>query len=534
VNQTNGIPLDKRARAFVIAAALLALFLGALDALVMSAAMPTIVAKLGGLRLYSWVYTAYFLARAVSLPVFGKLADLYPTRRLFVISICIFLLSSIMAGCATGMGFLVAARVLQGIGAGGNFALVYIVLADISTPERRGKTLSLASSVWGVASVLGPSMGGFIVTYFSWRWIFFFNIPLALFSLAGIGRFLVEVREKRTGVRPDYLGIFFLAVSIISLLTAFMSGGRGGIWYSPGVLGLFASAAVSGGLFYFAEKRAADPVLSLSFFRVPAFSLGNLAVFFSSVAIFSLFAYAPLFIQGALGKSPMGVGSAMLAVSFGWSIGALLLGQVIHRIGLKPAAAAGGVFLIGGCGATVFFGVETTLTACFSAFLSAGVGMGFVTLSTLLIVQNSLSDRDLGVATSTHQFTRTMAGTIGIGVAGGFVTARLNAAVDRLSESNVVKNLPVETLRGIQQNAEILFQPETQAMLSEPVREALRGAVVEGVSMVFRIVTLVAVLCFITCLTLPKPAKPAVSPQKAGERKSKPFLKDDAKTESSP
>ncbi|MCK4986652.1 MAG: MFS transporter, partial [Desulfobacterales bacterium] len=143
----------------------MALFLGALDALIMSAAMPTIVAELGSMHLYSWVYTTYFLARAVSLPIFGKLADLYKTRTLFLVSIGIFLIASVLAGLSSNMIFLIVFRVFQGIGAGGNFALVYIVLSDVSSPQSRGKTLSLASSIWGLASILGPTIGGFIVTY---------------------------------------------------------------------------------------------------------------------------------------------------------------------------------------------------------------------------------------------------------------------------------------------------------------------------------------------------------------------------------
>ena len=181
-----------RERLFVTGAALLALFLGAMDALIMSTAMPTIVTDLGGLHFYSWVYSTYFLSRAVSLPIFGKLADTYRTRSLFILSITIFVASSVLAGLSPNMGFLVVARVFQGIGAGGNFALVYIALADVSPPEERGKAMSLASFVWGLASVLGPTLGGFMVTWASWRWIFFINLPLGLASLAGISLFLVE------------------------------------------------------------------------------------------------------------------------------------------------------------------------------------------------------------------------------------------------------------------------------------------------------------------------------------------------------
>ncbi|EKD36209.1 MAG: hypothetical protein ACD_75C01600G0001, partial [uncultured bacterium] len=264
--------LARQERHYIVIAALLALFLGALDALVMSAAMPTIVAELGGMHLYSWVYSAYFLARAVSLPVFGKLADLFSARRIFLFSITLFLLASAAAGAAPSMVFLVGARVFQGIGAGGIFALVDIVLSDISLPGERGKTLSFASSVWGISSIVGPTLGGFIVTYMSWRWIFFINLPIAVLCLAGIGLFLQDKRERNKEVHLDIAGIV--------CLTGFI----------------------------------------LSFF-----------------AIFSLFAYAPLFIQGALAKTPMQVGMAMLSLSLGWSCGSLVLGRFVDGAGGRTA-----------------------------------------------------------------------------------------------------------------------------------------------------------------------------------------------------
>jgi len=164
--------ISSKTRFAVVSAALLALFLGALDALIVTAAMPTIAAELGGLTLYSWVYSAYFLARAVSLPLFGKLADRFPNKLLFNLSVAVFIASSVMAGMADSMEFLIFARAVQGIGSGGIFALVYIVLSDVADPSARGRLLSIGSSIWGISSVLGPSMGGFIVTYMSWRWIF--------------------------------------------------------------------------------------------------------------------------------------------------------------------------------------------------------------------------------------------------------------------------------------------------------------------------------------------------------------------------
>ena len=259
--------IGPKQRFYIISAALAALFLGALDALIMSAAMPTIVAELGGLHLYSWVYSTYLLSRAIALPIFGKLADLFKVKRLFLISIGIFLISSVMAGSSLTMSFLIISRVFQGIGSGGIFALVYTVLADITAEESRGKALSLASVIWGIASVLGPSLGGFIVTFFSWRWIFFINIPLGIVSLVGIGFYLIELREKKKDVFLDIGGTVALVITILAFLTAFLLGGDTYHWLSPQVTGLMAVAAISGILFWTAERRAKDPILPLGFFE---------------------------------------------------------------------------------------------------------------------------------------------------------------------------------------------------------------------------------------------------------------------------
>lgn len=254
--------LTPRRRLLLILATLLALFLAALDTLIMSAAMPTIVAELGGLYLYSWVFSTYMLSRAVALPIFGKLADLFPNRTLYLISILVFLAGSVLAGAAHSMMALTVFRAIQGIGAGGNFALVYIVLSDISEPEDRGRMMSYASFVWGLASVLGPSLGGFIVGWGSWRWIFYINVPIGLLSLTGIWFFLAETREKRDIVDIDYAGIVTLVTAILAFLTVFLLGGRDYAWTSPTILGLLLLFGLAWWVLLGGKARPrADPVL---------------------------------------------------------------------------------------------------------------------------------------------------------------------------------------------------------------------------------------------------------------------------------
>jgi multidrug resistance protein len=265
-NGARKILISGKKRIYVILSALLALFLGALDTLIMGAAMPTIVSDLGGIQLYSWVFSVYLLSRAVALPIFGKLCDMFNSKRLYIISIIIFLISSVCAGMSHSMAQLTFSRAIQGVGAGGNFALAYIVLADISPPERRGKMMSLISFVWGLSSVLGPTLGGFIVNYFSWRWIFYINVPLGIIALIGIVVYLEETREKKKEASIDYLGTLTLSTTILALLTAFLLGGRSYSWTSPQVFGLFMLTLCSGVVFYTIERRAKEPILPIGFF----------------------------------------------------------------------------------------------------------------------------------------------------------------------------------------------------------------------------------------------------------------------------
>ena len=492
------VELSARQRTLIIWAALLALFLGALDALIMSAALPSIVAELGGLPLYAWVYSAYFLARAISLPIFGKLADLYGTKKLFLFSIGLFIVSSIAAGMANSMAFLIFSRVFQGIGAGGNFALVYIVLSEVAPPGRRARTLSLGSSIWGISSVIGPTLGGVIVTFFSWRWIFFINVPLGILSLLGIGLFLSEShKRKKQETSLDFGGLFLFSTFMLGLLTIFITGGREIAWGSSMMLTLTLTTLLFGILFLYVEKRVSDPMVDLSLFRSRNFSLGNGAIFLASFTIFSFFAYVPLYIQGSLGRSPMEVGLAMVSLSLGWSFGALLYGRVSSSGSEKLWSVAGSVILLLGALWTMRFHLQTGMVECFLAFLVVGVGMGFVSLSTLILVQNAVSSDDLGIVTSFHQFARSLGGTIGVGICGGLVTS---AMFSRLEETTA--RLPTELMLQLQKSTEILLRPEFQRLIPLEARESLGQAVFSGVFAVFVAASLSSVLCLFCCLML--------------------------------
>ena len=231
--------------------------------------------------------------------------------------------------------------------------------------------------------------------------------------------------------------------------------------------------------------------------------MGNLAVFMSSFSIFSLFAFAPVFIQGGLGKSPMQVGVAMLSLSLGWSVGSLILGQVSNRLGIKRAAVMGAVLLISGCILTLMFSVQTTMVTCFWVFMLIGLGMGFVTLATLVVVQNAVDISDLGVATSSNQFARTLGGTIGVGVCGGFMNAALWRSMQALTEQGLMPANQGAAVKDGGISFDALLQPEFQNQLAENARAAFHTAIADSVSIVFLIVLLAAVACLVFCTLLP-------------------------------
>ena len=497
------VELTKKSRILVLIAALLAVFLGALDALIIGAAMPTIVADLGGLELYSWAFSAYMLTRTIALPLFGKLADLYSSKKLFVLAVGAFLVGSVFAGMVNSMPQLVFLRALQGIGAGGNFALAYIVVSEVSAPEERGRMMGLISFVWGVSSVMGPLLGGLIVTYLTWPWVFYINVPVGSLAVFFIVRYFQESRPKKTDATVDYLGALTLTICILSLLFAFLLLGEARSWYSPELLGLFFLAVVAGVIFWYAERRAAEPILPLHFFQIPGFTLPNGAAFFSSFAIFSLLAFLPLFIQGTLGRTAAELGLVMVPLSLGWSAGALVCGLVVNRLGEKLTGVAGAILMFISIALTLTFNATTGLIYFSVVVCPIGIGMGFVSVATLIKVQNSLHESDLGVATSSQQFARTLGGTIGIGISGAMVSHYLDKAINGLMNSPLRAEIPPELAAQLSHSLQEFLQPDMVGSLSSTALNAIRESIGKGVEAVFWTALLVSFISIIMCKMMP-------------------------------
>jgi EmrB/QacA subfamily drug resistance transporter len=469
----------------IIVAALLAILLAALDALIVATAMPTIVADLGGLELYSWVFSAYMLMRTIALPLFGKLSDLYSSKKLFVLTMGTFMATSALAGVVSSMPQLIVLRAVQGLGAGGVLALAYVAITEAAPPEKRSRMLGLTGVVWGVASVSGPVLGGLIVTYLSWQWVFYINLPVGAAAILGIVLFLQEARPKKQVVSVDYPGALALAGSVLAFLSAVVLLGEGYDTHAQNAGLLLLAAGGMAVLFGWIEHRAQEPILHLRYFRSPRFVLGNGASFFSAFAIFSCIAYIPLFVQSALGKSPAEVSMAMIPLSLGWSLGGILCGHVVSRTGKRAACLGGSLLIAAAIGITLTFDTGTDLIFGCVVFGCIGLGMGFVNLSTLLIVQDSLDAGNLGIATSSQQFAGNLGGTVGVGIAGAIMTFRMKQALAGLGPDVALDGIALEGGANVSHGLRHALTQAADSALTPETIEQVRAAAANGVEGVF-------------------------------------------------
>ena len=418
-------PPTGRRRWIIVIAVQLGIFLAALDGTIINTAMPTVVASLGGLGLYSWVFAVYMLASTTSLPVFGRLSDVLGRKNLFLIAIAIFVVGAAGSGLSGTMVQLIAARGVQGLGAGGIFALSQAIFGDIFPPEERGRMQGYLTTVWAVASLTGPITGGLVVDHLGWRWAFFLSLPL------GTGAFFMILRAltgsvSAGGRQPiDYPGAAILVAGVLGMLLGLFEAGKHGRCAEPSVLGLLTLAAGAAAAFIWRERRAPAPILPLTLFLRPTFRIAVAGSLLAGMAMFGASAFIPLFVQGARGGSALRAGSVLTPASLGWSIGNAGTGRLVNRIGYRWT------MLIGtGCMAAAYLflvrlGPATTLTGLSLAGLVLGIGMGANSMSAVLGSQHLVPRSELGIAVTTPFFFRNLGGTIGVSLMGTILTARL-------------------------------------------------------------------------------------------------------------
>lgn len=393
-------------------------FLAAIESTIVATAMPTVVEHLGGLDHYSWVFTAYILTSTVTIPLWGRLSDLYGRRRFYMAAVGAFLLGSMLSGVSGSMGQLVLFRAVQGIGAGGLLPLGMTIIADLYTLEERPRAQSLFSIVWGVASIAGPLAGGFITDHFSWRWVFYLNLPFGIAAASLVWHALRD-QERHRQHALDVRGALVLTAAITLVLLALEGLGAMDRFLPTGWL--VASAVASAALmvwFVRIERAAPEPILPLDLFGNRHVATATLTGFLTGTAMFGLLSYVPLFVQSALGRSATDAGMTLTPVLLGWVTMSLVTARVLPRVGARPLVMTGLTCLTLGFVGLLQISRGSPMWVLRADLGLMGVGMGMTMLSLLLVQQNAVTVDRLGTATSLGQFSRSIGGAFGVALMG--------------------------------------------------------------------------------------------------------------------
>jgi EmrB/QacA subfamily drug resistance transporter len=489
----------------VFAALMLAVLLAALDGTIVATALPTITAELGGLDQLSWVVTGYLLASTISTPLYGKLGDLYGRKRVFQAAIVVFLVGSALCGQAQGMGELIAFRTVQGLGGGGLIVLAQAIIGDVVSPRDRGRYQGIFGAVFGISSVAGPLIGGFLVDNASWRWIFYVNLPIGIVALAVIAVAL-RVPEQRREARIDVLGTILLSLAAGCFVLATSLGGQTYGWGSWQIVGLGVVTVAATALLIPVEKRAAEPVLPMSLFSSRVFTMAGAIGFIVGFGLFGATTYLPLFLQIVTGASPTGSGLELLPLILGLLVTSIGSGQIIARWGhYRPFPIAGTALMVVGFWRLSTMSPDTSALERSLDMLILGLGIGLVMQVLVLAVQNDVDYRNLGVATSGATFFRSIGGCFGVAICGAIFSNRLGAELAGLA------NLPPALASGNVTRDQV-------AQLPPVARDAFVGAYADALSTVFLVCAPVAALAFVLAWLLPeKPLRRTIEATGVGE-----------------
>jgi EmrB/QacA subfamily drug resistance transporter len=471
------------------------MLLFALDQGIVGTALPRIVSELGGLDRLSWVVTAYLLTSTATTPLWGKISDLYGRRLIFQVAIVIFLVGSALSGLSQNMGQLIFFRALQGIGGGGLFAIALSIIGDVIPPRERGRYQGYFGAVFGVSSVAGPLLGGWLTDGPGWRWIFYINLPVGLAALV-VTSMALRMPVVRRQHQIDYLGAAAIVGAVTCLLLYLDWRGNQYGWTEAGALLLLAGALFLTGLFVLIERRAAEPIIPLRLFRNQVFSVGNAFAFLAGIAMFGTIIFLPVYLQAVKGFSPTQSGLALLPAIIGIFSTSITSGQLITRTGrYKIFPVIGAVVMTVAMVLLSRLDVDTAFWQVALYEYLFGAGLGFTMQTIVTAVQNSVEYRDMGAATSSTTFFRQMGGSVGAAVFGAVLSSRLaHYLVEDLARAGIQPGAggpPVEAnnVQGIQQ-------------LAEPVRHVVLGAFTNAMDDVFLVGVPFLVVAFVVALLL--------------------------------
>ena len=410
------VHVDPRARTEILIAILLAMFLSALDQTIVGTALPTIVTQLHGNDYYAWVVTIYLLTATISGPIYGKLSDLFGRRPMVMIGVSLFLVGSALSGLSQEMWQLVAARGLQGLGAGAIFPIALAVIGDLFTPAERGKYQGLFGAVFGISALIGPALGGFLTDNVGWHWVFFVNLPIGAVALVIIWRLLPPIKHPERARSIDYLGSVVFTAALVPILLG-LTNKQTMEWTNPQVGGLILVGLVLSAVFVWVESRASEPILPLSLFRNRSITVSLIAVFLAGFGFFGAIIFVPRWFQVVLGSSATESGYQILPLLAGLIVSSVVSGQVISRTGrYRWIIVISMAFLSVGLLLMTQLNGETSLPQMWFWMVIAGIGIGPTLAAFTIVVQNSAPFAQLGAATGALTFFRQVGGTVGLAI----------------------------------------------------------------------------------------------------------------------
>ncbi len=432
---------SKTRRPLVLCAVIMAMSMGAIEATIIATSMPTIVSQLGDVSLYSWVFSGYLLMQAVTVPIYGKLADLFGRKRVFSFGLVVFLFGSVLCGFAPSMLSLAACRLVQGMGAGAVTPLAITLIGDLYTAEERGRIQGYLGSVWGVSSIVGPLAGALIVQYANWSWVFWVNVPFAIAALVIITIYLHEdVGHRKVSV--DYAGAGLLLAGLSALMLLLTHGGEIG---ARNVMWLGAFFLALAMLFLIQERHASDPIVHAGLWRKPLIAMANGTTLTMSIAMAGVLNFLPTFAQGVLGSSPVLAGIAVSAMSIGWPIAAAVTGRKLPRVGARRLARLGGGLLFAGSLVLALL-AEKGLIAMAIGSLLMGAGLGTLNTVFMVSIQGSVAWEQRGAATASNMLMRMLGNAMGAAMFGGFLNYSLQ---HHLAERGLSGRLSVDDLQSL-------------------------------------------------------------------------------------
>lgn len=488
------LKLSHTGRVLVTIGVMVGMFLSALEATAVSTAMPTVVSSLGGLSIYSWVFSAYFLTSTVSLPLWGKLSDLYGRRRFYVLGITIFLLGSALSGQSQSMLELIIFRGIQGFGGGALITLGMIIIGEIFSLKERARIQGLFGGVWGFSSIVGPLLGGFITDHFSWRWVFYLNIPFGLIAALVVG-FQLKEPNRNKKVYLDYRGAILLASIITLTLLGLTEIGKENSWRSATAVLMLGSCLPIFWFFLITEKRAKDPILPLDLFSNRFFKTSAITGFLIGMAMFGSISFIPLFIQGVIGTTATRAGTILAPLLLTWVFFSSISGKLMLRLGYRPLIFVGTLLVTVGFFLLAQTNENATQGDAIRNMIFLGCGMGMIFVPLVLAVQNSVSSNHLGIATSATQFFRLLGGTVGVSIMGVVMSAYMHSGFN---------SLPKDTLSAdYLKNPDLIVNPAVRENLSPEVLYLLKGVLAHSLHYVFITGFVIAILAFLSAFLVP-------------------------------